>query len=161
MIINLATYRASKERYGVGVRMQACSIAMRAVAFTFDILLWVGLVQIFIWGTYHYCTSICFPGLPLFISGTLFILYFQSERYGTSPGKALFGLRVGTISGCRLSAQAAAMRSCLVLLGIVGMGIPFLFGGNPEARRPFQDVWTRSIVYQESPDAGSTKLLDF
>jgi uncharacterized RDD family membrane protein YckC len=83
---------------------------------------------------------------------------FCISKFGSTPGKALMGIRIRNIIGSRLSYRSSLKRSALAMLAGMGLGIPLisLITHFICARTPSDDghvFWDRvdSLQYQTLP----------
>jgi len=102
---------------------------------------WARIFDItFIMPIYIFIIALFPPGLNYtitrmdnFIGGILLLLFYliffepmMLSSFGTTPGKALLGIKIRDLSGKKISYTTAMRRGFLVWLNGMGMGIPFI-----------------------------------
>ena len=102
---------------------------------------WARLFDItFIMPIYIFIIALFSPGLSYgitrmdsFVGGILLLLFYliffepmMLSSFGTTPGKALLGIKIRALSGKKISYTTAMRRGFLVWLSGMGMGIPFI-----------------------------------
>ena len=132
------------------------SLFRRLLAFILDIAVALSAGVILQGALVSWCPNIC--GGVTFVSLWCFTFsfYFLQDAAGGvgTVGKALFRLQIVSVIGGPVSRRVILVRGGLILLGFCGFGTPLLFGGYPEQRRPFFDVWTRTVVIQQKCKPG-------
>jgi len=102
---------------------------------------WARIFDItFIMPIYIFIIALFSPGLSYgitrmdsFIGGILLLLFYliffepmMLSSFGTTPGKALLGIKIRALSGKKISYTTGMKRGFLILLNGMGMGIPFI-----------------------------------
>ena len=102
---------------------------------------WARMFDItFIMPIYIFIISLFSPGLNYtiirmdnFIGGILLLLFYliffepmMLSSFGTTPGKALLGIKIHDLSGKKISYTTGMRRGTLLWLNGMGMGIPFI-----------------------------------
>lgn len=143
----------------------------RFLAFAFDAALCFPTLFIFLkplWKKIQYLSLTAIDSMELkvllvlgaFFSILLFVAFnaFCLYRWGATPGKRIFQVRVVSINGNeRLGFSQAALRSCVWAWQIICLGIPFMEVLSHKDRRPWHDrlgetlVVTDKKIHSESP----------
>ncbi len=102
---------------------------------------WARIFDItFIMPIYIFIIALFSPGLNYsisrmdsFIGGTLLLLFYliffepmMLSSFGTTPGKALLGIKIRALSGKKISYTTAMRRGSLLWLNGMGIGIPLI-----------------------------------